>query len=169
MKFHISYNDHKNISHNIIQGHPFLTMNATTKVNPHKIQWLTTNAMCVTTLTLGSWLRQGAWKGKGQECNLKVTFTLLGVRKNVKEWTHTLPSGFPLWELASKKTLESLKSNLNGQNSLDWKFPYAIGKLLRLVCLKLVCMIHLSTYNTSYGRKKVWNSKCQFDLLTIKS
>jgi len=32
-------------------------------------------------------------------------------------------------------------------------------------------MIYLSTYNTSYGQKKGWESKCQFDsqLLKIKN
>jgi len=34
----------------------------------------------VMTLALGSQPRQGAWKGEGQKCNLKVTFTLLGVQ-----------------------------------------------------------------------------------------
>jgi len=114
MKFCISCNDHKNISHNIIEGHLFLTMSATKKLNPHRIQWLTTNAMCVTTLTLGSWLRQGAWKGEGQECNLGITFTLSGMRKNVREWTHTFPSGLSLWELEFWRNFKSSKSNLKG-------------------------------------------------------
>jgi hypothetical protein len=43
MKFHISHNDHKNISHNIMQGHPFPTMSAMKKMDPHKIQRLVTN------------------------------------------------------------------------------------------------------------------------------
>jgi hypothetical protein len=29
-------------------------------------------------------------------------------------------------------------------------------------------MIHLSAYNTSYGQKKVWESKCQFDSQPLK-
>jgi hypothetical protein len=29
-------------------------------------------------------------------------------------------------------------------------------------------MIHLSTYNTSYGQKKGWESKCQFDCQPLK-
>jgi len=33
---------------------------------------------------------------------------------------------------------------------------------------KWVCMIHLSFYNTSYGRKKGWESKCQFDSQPLK-
>jgi hypothetical protein len=43
MKFHISHNGHKSISHNIMQGHPFPTMNAMKKVDPHKIQRLVTH------------------------------------------------------------------------------------------------------------------------------
>jgi hypothetical protein len=29
-------------------------------------------------------------------------------------------------------------------------------------------MIYLSTYNTSYGQKKGWESKCQFDSQPLK-
>jgi hypothetical protein len=49
-----------------------------------------------------------AWKGAG----LGITFTLLGAQENVKEWAHTFPSGFPLWELESQWTFEFSKSNL---------------------------------------------------------
>ncbi len=99
----------------------------------------------------------------GQKWNLGVTFTLLGVGENVKEWAHALPSGLPFWELEFLWSPESLESNLKGQNSLDRRLIYAIENLLRHICLKWVCMIHLSTYNISYGRKKGKKSKCQFD------
>jgi hypothetical protein len=36
-------------------------------------------------LALGSRPKQGAWKGVGQERNLGITFTFLGVQKNVRE------------------------------------------------------------------------------------
>jgi hypothetical protein len=36
-------------------------------------------------------------------------------------------------------------------------------KLLKRRCQKYVPMIHLNAYNTSYGRKKGQESKCQFD------
>jgi len=29
-------------------------------------------------------------------------------------------------------------------------------------------MTHLNTYNTSYGKKKGWESKCQFDFQPLK-
>ncbi len=102
------------------------------------------------------------------ECNSVVTFTLLGVQENVKEWAHTFPSGFPFWKLKSLWNPKFSKSNLKGQNSLDWKLPYTIGNLLRFKCLKWACMIHLSIYNTSYGWKKGRESKCQFDSRSIK-
>jgi len=45
MKFHIFCNSRKNTSHNIMQGHPFLTMSATENMDPHKAQRLATNVM----------------------------------------------------------------------------------------------------------------------------
>jgi hypothetical protein len=41
------------------------------------------------------------WKGMDQECNLIITFTLLRMWESVREWAHTLPSGFPFWEFES--------------------------------------------------------------------
>jgi len=122
------------------------------------------NRMDVITLTLGSWLKQGVWKGEGWECNLGITFTLPRVRKNVKKWTHTFPNGL----LESRGISEFSKNNLKGQNSLDWRVLYTIGKFLKCRCLKLGHMIHLSTYNISYGRKKGQESKCQFDSQPLK-
>jgi hypothetical protein len=86
-----------------------------------------------------------------------------GVRESVKEFTHTPPSGFPFWELESLWSLEFLESEFKGQNSLDWRLPDTIEKLLKCRYLKWASMIHLSTYNTSYGLKKSWESKCKFD------
>jgi hypothetical protein len=51
-------------------------------------------------------------------------FMLPGVQKSVREWTHTFPSGLPLWELESQWILKFSKSNFRGQNSLDWKVSY---------------------------------------------
>jgi hypothetical protein len=53
-------------------------------------------------LNFGLVTKAKAWKGVGRQCNLGVTFTLLEVQKNVKEWAHTFPSGLPLWELESQ-------------------------------------------------------------------
>jgi hypothetical protein len=56
----------------------------------------------------------------------------------------TLPSEFPLWELESQWTPESLEINYKGQNPLDWRVPYIIEKLLERRCLKWACMTHLN-------------------------
>jgi hypothetical protein len=95
-------------------------------------------------------------------------FMFLGVWENVREWTSTLPkwelpSDFSLWELESQWSPKFSKSDFKGQNPLDWRFPYIIGKLLELKCLKWARMTHLSTQNISYGKKKNQESNCQFD------
>jgi hypothetical protein len=93
----------------------------------------------------------------------------LGMWENVREWTPTLPSELPLWELEFGWTPKSSKSNFRGQNPLDWGVPYIITKLLKRRCLKWVCMTHLDTSNTSYGQKKGRESNCQIWLSNIKS
>jgi len=45
----------------------------------------------------------------------------LGVQKNVREFTFTLPSELP-----------SLEGNCRGQNSLDWDVPYIIGNFFEI-------------------------------------
>jgi L-rhamnose isomerase len=65
--------------------------------------------------------------------------------ENVKEWTSTLPSELPLWELESRWTPKFLESDCKGQNLLDWGIPYIIENLLGRKCLKCVCMTHLGT------------------------
>jgi hypothetical protein len=55
-----------------------------------------------------------------------------------------------------------------GQNSLNWKFPYIIRKLLECKCLKWACITHLDTWNTSYGQKKGQESNWQFDSQPLK-
>jgi hypothetical protein len=71
-------------------------------------------------------------------------FMFPGVQENVREWTLTLPSELPLWELESRWTPKFLESNCRGQNPLDWTDPYVIGKLLERKCLKWVYMTHLN-------------------------
>jgi hypothetical protein len=84
-----------------------------------------------------------------------------GMSPHTPKWTPTLRIKF-FW---SPKFLES---DLTSQNSLDWKLPYIIINILRHRFLKWACMIHLSTYNTSYGQKKGWESNCQFDSQPLK-
>jgi len=77
------------------------------------------------------------------------------VQENVREWTFTFPSEFPLWELESQWTPKFLKGDCKGQNSLDWEIPYIIGKkVLELKCLKWARMTHLGFENISYVQKK---------------
>jgi hypothetical protein len=118
--------------------------------------------------SLGLTIKAKAWKGVGRECNPRITFTLLGVQESVGEWAYTLPTGLPLWELETLWIPKFSKNNLKGQNTLNWKLPYTIGKLLRHICLKWAHMIYLSPYNTSYGRKKGSKSKYQFDYPPLK-
>ncbi len=135
----------------------------------------TNNFTTLKALVIPSWPQLGfmtkvrAWKGAGQKCNPKITFTLLGMQENVREWAHTLPNELPLWELESWWAPEFLESSLRGQNSLNWKFPYITEKFLRHRCLKCTHMIHLTTYNRNYGWKKGWESKCQFDSWPLKA
>jgi hypothetical protein len=79
---------------------------------------------------------------------------LPGMQESVRTWTPTLPSELPLWELESQWTSEFLKNDYKDQNSLDYKFPYIIEKLLEHRCLKWDHMTHLGTWNTSHGQKK---------------
>jgi len=86
----------------------------------------------------------------------------------VREWTLTLPRELPLWELESRWTAESSKSDCKGQNSMDWGVPHIIGKLLELRCLKWAHMTHLDIWDTSYGQKKSRESNWQFDYRPLK-
>ncbi len=86
----------------------------------------------------------------------------------MREWTLTLPSELPLWELESQWTSEFLESNHRGQNPSDWKVSYIIENLLKLKCLKSVRTTHLDTSNRSYGQKKGRESNWQFDSRPLK-
>jgi hypothetical protein len=129
-------------------------------------------------LSIGLVTKKKAWKGVGWNCNLGVTFILLGVWKSVRnepthsqvdshtpQWTFTLGVGVLMESLRSPEFLEN---HLKGQNSLDWKFPYTIENRLRCRCLYWACIFHLNTYNTSYGQKKGWELKSQFDPWSLK-
>jgi hypothetical protein len=61
----------------------------------------------------------------------------------VKEWTFTLPSELPLWELESQWTPESLEGDCRGQNLLDWRVLYIVEKLLEFKHKKWARMTHL--------------------------
>jgi hypothetical protein len=94
---------------------------------------------------LGFTTKVRACKGASQKWAQESHFMLLGVQESVKEWTPTLPNELPLWELESQWTPEFLEGDCRGQNSLDWKGPYIIGKILELRCLKCARMTHLGS------------------------
>ncbi len=114
----------------------------------------------VATLALGSRPRQGFTRGwasrETRECG------------RVWEWTPTLPSELPFWELEPRWTLNFLENNCKGRNPLPWRVLYIIRKLLKHRCLKWACMTHLDISNTNYGQKKGQESNCQFDSWPLK-
>ncbi len=124
--------------------------------------------VCVTTLALGLWPRQGLTRLQAKTKARESHLMLPKVQKNVKEWTLTLPSELPFWELEFRWTPKFSKGNCRGQNPLDWKVLYIIEKLLKCRCLKLACMTHLDIWNTNYGQKKGWESNWQFDSWSLK-
>jgi len=91
-----------------------------------------------------------------------------GVQKSVREWTLTLPSELPFWELESWWIPESSLGDCRGQNPLAWKVFYIIGKLLKFRCLKWARMTHLDIWNTSYDQKKGRESNWSFDSRPLK-
>jgi len=90
------------------------------------------------------------------------------LQRCVKEWTPTFLGELPLGELESWWTPKFLENNCKGQNSLNRKVLYMIGKLLKRRCLKWARMTHLDTQNTSYGQKKGRGSNWQFDSQPLK-
>jgi hypothetical protein len=83
--------------------------------------------------------------------------------RRVWEGRLTLPSELSFWELESWWTPEPSRNDCKGQNTSHWGVLYIIGNLLKCRCLKWSCMTLLDIYNTSYGKKKSWESNCQFD------
>jgi len=101
--------------------------------------------MYVATLALGSWPRQGLVKVRAKREAQESHFMLSGMQESVMKWTLTLSSELPLWELESLWTSKFLESDYRGQNPLDWKVPYIIGRLLEHKYLKWARMTHLDT------------------------
>jgi hypothetical protein len=117
---------------------------------------------------LGNMTKVRACKGASQEWAEESHFMLPGVQERVREWTPTLPSDLPLWELESQWTFKFSEGNFRSQNSLDWNIFYIIGKLLELKCLKWVRVTHLGTYNIRKAKRKGRKSNCQFDSWPLK-
>jgi len=90
------------------------------------------------------------------------------IQKSVREWTLTLPSELPFWELESQWTPKSLEGKSKGQNPLDWRVLYIIGNLLKHRCLKWARMTRLDIWNTNYSKKKGLELNWQFDSWPLK-
>ncbi len=78
--------------------------------------------------------------------------------------THTPKKG--TWE--SFGTPKISEFDCRGQNTLHWSVLYIIRKLSKCRCRKWPCMSHLDICSTSYGKKKGWESNCQFDSRPLK-
>jgi len=85
----------------------------------------------VITLTLGSQPWQGLARVQNKRETREAHLIPPRVQESVREWTFTFPSELPFRELDSQWTLESLGIDYRGQNPLDWRFLYIIGKLLK--------------------------------------
>jgi hypothetical protein len=136
----------------------------------HKFHYGRKNLLIIviTTLTLGSWPRQGLARGQNKRETREAHLIFPRVQESVREWTLTLPRQLPLEELEFRKTPESSGSNCRGQTPLVWRNLYIIRKLLKLKCLKWARITHLDIWNTSYGQKKGQESNCQFDSRPLK-
>ncbi len=88
--------------------------------------------------------------------------------KSVREWTLTLPSELPCWELESQIDSRIFKAQLQGSKPIPSKNSYIIKKLLKFKCLKWARIAHLNISNTSYGQKKGRKSNWQFDSRPLK-
>jgi hypothetical protein len=112
----------------------------------------------VATLALASRPRQGLARARAKrECG------------RVWEWTLTLLSELPFWELESRWTFESWKNDFRGQNQLDLGDPYIIKNLLELK------MFEMGSHDPfGHLKHKLWPKegprvKLAIWLLTIKS
>jgi hypothetical protein len=167
--FIVMKNNVLNANYSMLLGHPWLQKaKVTHDWGNNFINIEGNNIVCVATLALGPrprqriarlWAKREAWGSH---------LMFLGVQKSAREWTFTLPSEFPFWELESQWTLEFSKGECRGQNPLDWKVFYIIEKLLKCRCLKWARMTHLDIWNTSYGQKKGRESNWQFDSWLLK-
>jgi hypothetical protein len=76
--------------------------------------------------------------------------------------TPTLGVGVPVDFRIFRKWLQGSKLIGLRRSLYHWK------KLLERRCLKWACMTHLDIWNTSFGRKKGWESNWQFDSRPLK-
>jgi hypothetical protein len=77
--------------------------------------------------------------------------------KECEDDTHTLEMG--TWE--SFGILKTSEFVCRGHNTSHQGVLYIIRKLSKFKCWKWLCMSHLYIYNTSYSKKKGWESNWQ--------
>ncbi len=129
---------------NFVHVHQLLNLDSCLKSYYNK-------TLIVATLALGLRPRQGVTRLWVKRKTRESHHMLPGVPKSVREWTLTLPSELPCWELESKWTPESSECDYRGQNPSPQRVLYIIEKLLKLRCLKWACITHLDIWDTSYG------------------
>jgi hypothetical protein len=139
----------------------------------HFNQWIwsfwKSNNMIITTLALGSWPKQRVARLQAKRKTWESHHMLLGVPKSVREWTLTLPSELPCWELESQMDSRIFKTRLQGSKPIGSKSSlYHWKKLLKRRYWKWACIAHLDIWNTSYGQKKGWESNRKFDSRPLK-
>ncbi len=120
----------------------------------------------VATLALGLWGKQELAKLWAKSEVRESHLMLLGVQKNVREWTLTLSSELPLLVLKSQMNFWIFKEQFQGTKLIGLK--RSIEKFLERRFLKWACMTHLNIWNTSYGQKKRQKSNEQFDSRPLK-
>jgi hypothetical protein len=77
--------------------------------------------MIVATLALGSQPKQGVARLRAKRKTRESHHMLPGVPKNVKEWTFTLPSELPCWELESQMNSRIFRAKLQGSKPIALK------------------------------------------------
>jgi len=118
--------------------------------------------------SLGLVIKARACEDASQKWSPIVTFHAPESARKCEGMNLHTPKWAPLWELESQWTLKFSEGNYKGQNLLDWKVFYIIGKFLERKCLKWAHMTHLDNWNISYGKKKGQESFCQFDSRPLK-
>jgi hypothetical protein len=111
--------------------------------------------LCCHNPSLGLANKARACEGASQKWSPGVTFhapgnvgECEGMNLHTPKWVPTLGVGVPM-------ASESLESNCKGQNPLDWKVPYIIGKLLERWCLKWARMTHLDIQTQVMAKKRL--------------
>jgi hypothetical protein len=126
--------------------------------------WISNMYPCCRNLNLRLATKARACKVASQKGSSKV-------KESVREWTLTLPKELPLWELESWWIPKCSKRDYKGQNPMDRRVLYTIGKLLKQRCLKWAYITHLDIWNTfdKLWPKKGSGIKLAVWLLTTKS